>query len=113
MPRMLMKRPSPVSLDNEMPGMRLRDSAALKSGYLAIVSADCTVIRLGAASWTSRAASSLRGAVTTTSRRLLAPASLAAASAQAPVAMARRLTPDARAARCCSVRAAGAAARRA
>ena len=48
MPRMLMNRPSPVSLDSEMPGMRPSDSAALKSGYLAMVSADWTLIRLGA-----------------------------------------------------------------
>ncbi len=67
MPRMFTKRPSPVSLDSEMPGIRPSASAALKSGYLAMVSADWTLIRLGAFNCSVRAATSSRGAVTMTS----------------------------------------------
>ena len=50
-----------------MSGMRPSASAALKSGYFWMVSADWTRNRLGAACCTARAVTSWRGAVTTTS----------------------------------------------
>ena len=67
MPRMMTKRPSPVSEESDTPGMRPSASAALKSGNWAMVSADWTLTRLGAWYWRSRARVSWRGAVTTTS----------------------------------------------
>jgi hypothetical protein len=44
-----------VSIDKATPGMRLSASAALTSGYLAMASAACTLMRLGAAFCSSRA----------------------------------------------------------
>jgi hypothetical protein len=56
-----------VSLESEMSGIRPSASAALKSGYLRIVSADWMRTMFGAACCICRACSSWRGAVTTTS----------------------------------------------
>ncbi len=66
MPRMFTKRPSPVSVEIDTPGMRPSASAALKSGYFWMVSADWTLMMSGAANWIWRATCSWRGAVTTT-----------------------------------------------
>ena len=66
MPRMLTYRPSPVSIESETPGIRPRASEALKSGYLAIVSADWTLTMFGASRCTTRAVDSSLGAVITT-----------------------------------------------
>ena len=81
MPRMLTKRPSPVSVEMDTPGIRPRASAALKSGYFSMVSADCTAIRLGASFCSRRAVTSIRGAVTTTLCTVSAAVSAAGASA--------------------------------
>ncbi len=54
-PRILMKRPSPVSVSSEMPGMRRTDSAMFTSGSLRISLAVIRFTRLGACSCACRA----------------------------------------------------------
>ena len=80
---MLTKRPSPVSLDSDTPGMRPSASAALKSGYFLIVSIDWMLTRTGAIFYVWREMSSCRDAVTTMScgEVVAAPSSGASASA--------------------------------
>ena len=50
---MLMKRPSPLSVSREIPGIRCSASAVLISGSLTISSSGCTSMMLGACCFSS------------------------------------------------------------